>query len=68
MLVGEGIQLDQLLVGNDVAGWVRRTGDADHTGLLANVQMLKVDVILKLAARQQFNIRTGRDKEILFQP
>lgn len=31
------------------------------------MQMLKIDVILKLAFRQQFNIRARRNEEVVFQ-
>ena len=68
MLIGEGIQLNKLFVGNDVAGRVGWPGDADHPRLFGDLQMFEVHVILELAFRQQLNVGTGGDKQILFQP
>ena len=68
MLIRQRVKLQQLFVSNHIACWIRRPGDANHPGFFANMQMLKIDVVFKLAFRQQFNIRTRRDKQIFFQP
>ena len=67
MLICQRIQLHQLVVGNDVARRVSRTGDADHARLFTDMQMFKIDVIFELAFRQQLNVRACGDEQILFQ-
>ena len=67
MLIRQRIQFDQLFISDDVAGRVGGTRDADHPGLLRHLQMLKINVVLELAFRQQFDIRPGGNEQILFQ-
>ncbi len=68
MLLCEDVELKQLLVGDHVAGGIGRPRDTNQAGLFANVQMFKVDVIFKLAFRQQFNIGASRNKQRLIKP
>ena len=67
MLIGERVELHQLIIGDDVAGGVRRPRNTYHRGLFADVQMLKIDVIFELAFRQQFNIGARRNEQLLFE-
>ncbi len=67
VLIRQSVQLHQLFVGDNVTGWVGRARDANHPRFFADVQMLKIDVILKLAFRQQLNIRARRNEEVVFQ-
>ena len=66
VLVGQRIQLDQLIVGDHVARWVGGAGNADHSRLVRDLQMFEIHVVFKLAFRQQFNVRASSDKQIFF--
>ena len=67
MLIRQRIQFDQLFISDDVAGRVGGARDADHPGLFRHLQMLKINMVLKLAFRQQFDVRPGGNEQILFQ-
>ncbi len=51
MLIGQPVKLHQLFVGDHVACRVSRPRHANHPRLFTNMQVFKINVILKLAFR-----------------
>ena len=68
MLIRQRVELNQLVVGDHVAGRVGWARYADHAGFRADMQMFEIHMIFKLAFRQQFDIGTRRDEQVVLQP